>query len=194
MHIDFTQVTSKEMKLSDLAGQLNAADLRTASNESVDRILGLLDGLTDADVVFEPTDPEAKDDAAVEGEETIAWSFAHLIAHVTSSSEEGAAFSSMLARGFPAAERPRHETPWRDITTIEQCKQRLEESRRMRLAYLDTWPDEPHLDVVRQGMSERFEAFTGQLNAIGAFLLGLWHEIGHYAQMEDVRGQSLNGR
>ena len=81
-----------------------------------------------------------------------------MIAHVTASSEEGAAFSSLTARGIPASERPRYETPWRDITTVEQVIQRLEESRRMRHAYLDTWPDNPHLDVYREISQSNFHA------------------------------------
>ena len=142
-------------------------------------------------MTFDPTDENANDPYAKEGEETIGWSLAHLIAHVTASSEEGAAFSSLLARGVEASERPRYETEWKEITTVVQCVQRLEESRRMRNAYLDTWPDVPHLDVYRAGMSERFEAWTGKMNAIGSFLLGLGHEVGHMEQMQAVRTQAL---
>lgn len=190
MHIDFAPVKSKEIKYADLAAQVTRDDLRIASDESIDYMLSLIADLDDAAIVFEPVDDSANDPYATDGEEGIAWNVAHLIAHVTASSEEGAAFSSVLARGFAQSERPRFETPWRDITTKAQCVQRLEESRRIRNAYLDTWPDQPHLDVFRAGMSERFEAATGGLNAIGCFLLGLGHEVGHHAQIVDAITQA----
>ena len=192
--IDFSPVQADEMKIADLAKQTSKEDLLNSSNESIDRMLALLVNATDADIIFDPTDEGANDPYATEGEETIGWSLGHLIAHVTASSEEGAAFSSVLARGHALAERPRYETPWRDITTVAQCVQRLEESRRMRNAYLNTWPDEPHLDVIRAGMSEGFVNWTGPLNAIGCFLLGLGHELGHFAQIKEVHNQAIVAR
>jgi len=193
--IDFTPLRDGTIKYLDYIEQENITidTLRDLTNESIDYLLSLADGLTDADVVFDPEDANANDPYAVEGEENIGWNFAHLIAHVTASSEEGAAFSSLLARGVPATERPRYETPWRDITTIEQVLQRLEESRRMRHAYLDTWPDAPLLDVYRE-ISPRFIEKRGNLNAPGAFLFGLSHEVGHYDQIKEVREQALKAR
>lgn len=190
MILDFSKVDNKDLKLIDFASDFNLDDLRKASNESIDYLLDLISDLDDADIVFEPIDEGADDPYAVEGEEHIGWSIAHLIAHVTASSEEGAAFSSLLARGIPAKERPRYETPWRDITTKAQCVQRLEESRRMRLAYLSTWPDEPHLEVYRD-VSERFTAHFGEMNATAALLFGLMHEHGHYDQIKEVIAQAL---
>lgn len=192
--IDFTPWFNKEKKLDELGLNLTIDDLRNATNESIDYLLSLLDGLTDADVAFEPNDPEAHDEYATEGEEHIGWTIGHLIAHTTASSEEGAAFSSLLARGVEEIKRPRYETPWRDMNTVESCVQRLEESRRIRLAYLDTWPDMPHFDNYRGGVSERFVAYFGNLNAIGAFLMGLSHEVGHYDQIIDAKQQALAAR
>ncbi len=193
--IDFTPMREGELSFMDYAMRENIgpADLRTLSDESVDFLLGQLDGLTDADIVYEPEDPDASDPFAVEGEEEIGWNFGHLIAHVTASSEEGAALSSLLARGVPASERPRYETPWRDMLTVAQVRQRLEESRRMRNAYLETWPQAPLLETVRV-ISERFTARFGHMNAPAAFLFGLSHEVGHYAQIEEVRRQALAAR
>ena len=193
--IDFSPISDGQLSCLDYAQQENitAADLKTYSDESIDFLLSLTEGLADADIVFQPEDPEAHDPFAVEGEESIGWSFGHLIAHVTASSEEGAAFSSLLARGIPAAERPRYETPWRGIATAAQARQRLEESRRMRNAYLQTWPDVPFLDVHRV-ISERFTERFGNMNAPAAFLFGLWHEVGHYDQIKDVRQQALTAR
>ena len=193
--IDFSPMRDGELSYLDYAARENigAAELKRLSDESVDFLLDLLDGLRDADIVFDPEDPNADDPFAVEGEEEIGWNFGHLIAHVTASSEEGAALSSLLARGVPASERPRYETPWRDIKTVARVRQRLEESRRMRKAYLETWPDAPLLDVCRV-VSERFSARFGEMNAPAAFLFGLSHEVGHYEQIEEVKRQALAAR
>lgn len=191
--LDLGKMFEEKKKPLEVAQALTLDDLRAYTNESIDTLLGFLDGLTDADVTFDPVDPLADDPYAVEGEEKIGWSLAHLVVHVTSSSEEGAAFSSLLARGVPASERPRYETDWKTVTTHAQCVQRLEESRRMRLAYLDTWPDVPFLDVYRQ-TSDRFKELFGELNAPAAYIFGLAHEVGHYDQFRDVRQQALNAR
>lgn len=183
----------EDKKMIDLAADVTLDDLRAATNESIDHLLSVFDGLTDEDVVFEPHDPDAHDPHAVAGEEQIGWTLGHLVAHVTASSEEGAAISSFLARGIPTAERPRYETPWREMTTLAKVRQRLEESRRMRLAYLDTWPDEPFLDVYRD-VSPRFTEKVGLMNAPASYLWGLRHEVDHYGQFEDVKQQALAAR
>jgi len=190
MSLDFNRLTEDGLLMIDLAKDIHMDDLREATNRSIDTLLSFFDGLDDAAVVFDPHDPDAHDPNAIPGEEHIGWSLAHLVAHVTASSEEGAAISSLLARGVITSERPRYETPWREITTLAHCIQRLEESRRMRLAYLDTWPDTPHLDVYRD-VSERFTAKVGLMNAPAAFLFGLRHEVGHYDQFRDVREQAV---
>lgn len=190
MPIDFSPIERGELKMLELSHAVSLDDLRQAHAESVDWMLALVAGLDDADVIFDPIDEEAHDPFAKEGEENIGWSLAHLIAHVTASSEEGAAFSSLLARGIPAEERPRYETPWQDLKTQAQVVQRLHESKRIRLAYFDTWPDAPFLEVYRK-TSERFTERFGLLNATASALFGLSHEVGHYAQMEDVKRQAL---
>ena len=193
--IDFTPMREGDLSYKDYAARekLGPAELRSLSDESIDFLLSLLDGLTDDDIVFDPEDPDANDPFAVEGEEEIGWNFGHLIVHVTASSEEGAALSSLLARGVAASERPRYETPWRDMQTVAQARQRIEESRRMRNAYLDTWPQAPLLDTVRV-VSERFTARFGEMNAPAAFLFALSHEVGHFEQMEEARRQALAAR
>lgn len=191
MQINFAPVNSGSMKLLAFAARFSPADLRAATNASVDAMLDLIAPLSDADVVFEPHDPDAHDPFAVAGEEHIGWNIAHLIAHVTASSEEWAAYSSILARGivYPAEPRLRYETPWKDITTKAQCVQRLEESRRIRLGYLDAWPDAPRLDVLRE-LSPRFVERFGQMNAPTCFLFGLKHEIEHLPQMIEAARQA----
>jgi hypothetical protein len=194
MIIDFTPL-KKGGKVLDLAAQYSLTEMRAASEESLAIIHDIIADLDDAAVTFDPEDPEANDPHAVPGEEHIGWNLAHLIAHVTASTEEWAAYSSILARGitYPADPRLRYETPWREITTRAQCIQRLEESRRIRNAYLDTWPDKPHLDVYRE-LSPRFVARLGEFNAPACFLFGLSHEFGHHDQMREVRRQALEAR
>lgn len=193
--IDFSPMRDGDVSFINFAAQeqMGPAELQALSDESINYLLGLVKGLSDADIVFEPVDHEADDPFAVEGEETIGWNFGHLIAHVTASSEEGAALSSLLARGVAASERPRYETPWREMTSVAHVRQRLDESRRMRNAYLQTWPDAPLLDVKRV-VSERFTARFGEMNAPAAFLFALSHEVGHYEQIEEVRRQALAAR
>lgn len=195
MKLDLTPLIKREVKPIDFAAALGVEDLRRAANESIDFMLDLIADLNDADVVFEPHDPDADDPYAVAGEEHIGWSVAHLIAHVTASTEEWAAYSSILARGVPYTKEPRlrYETPWRDITTKAQCVQRLEESRRMRLAALDMWPDAPDLHTTRE-LSERFIEKLGEMNAPASFLFGLMHEIEHHAQLVDAATQARAAR
>jgi hypothetical protein len=193
--IDFSGVDNKTQKVYDIAPNYTVDDLRRASNESIDFMLDILRDLTDADVTFDPVDPLADDPYAKEGEEKIGWNLAHLVVHVTATSEEWAAYSPILARGiaYPSEPRLRYETEWQTVTTHSQCVQRLEESRRMRLAALDMWPDTPNLDVKRE-LSPRFAEYAGPINAPAAFLFGLYHEHQHRGQFEDVRQQALAAR
>lgn len=195
MRINYKLVDERELTLLELSARYSVDDLRAATNESINTILDIIAGMNDADVIFDPIDPNAHDPYAVPGEEKIGWNIAHLVAHVTASSEEWAAYSSLLARGitYPAEPRLRYETAWRAILTKAQCVQRLEESRRIRLAYLDTWPDEPHLHVFRQ-LSERFVERFGPMNAPAAFLFGLMHEVNHHEQFREVARQALAAR
>jgi hypothetical protein len=125
------------------AASLSLEQLRLLTEASVERMLALLDGATNADVVFVPDDPEANDG------------------------------------------RPRYETPWESITTIGQCRQRLEESRRIRVASLGMWPDEPHLEngYIAWGTS-------GWVNAKGIFVWGLAHDADHEGQMRKILEQT----
>ncbi len=193
--IDFSPVETREMQILEFASTFTVDDLRRVTNQSIDTMLSLIDGLTDADVTFDPIDEHADDPHAVPGEENIGWSLAHLVAHVTASSEEWAAYASILARSipYPADPRLRYETPWQDITTHAQCIQRLEESRRIRLGYLDTFPDNPNVEIQRE-LSPRYVEVFGEMNALACFLFGLYHEVGHFEQFREVRRQALESR
>jgi len=189
--LDFTPVRRKEKTMLELTSGLIVADLHKLTNEMVDTQLALIAGATDADVVFEPSDPDAKDEAAVTQDEVnMAWTLGHVVVHTTASAEEYAFTAAELARGVPLHGRSRYETHWTAIHTIAECRQRLEESRRMRHALLDAWPDEPHLDVL---YTPNFEG-AKPVNAIARFCGGLSHDDSHLAQIQDIVRQARAAR
>lgn len=185
--LNFQPVPDKEVRIDQLCADLNVDDLRRLTNEMVDAMLGLIAGCTDVDVVFTPEDPAAEDTYAADPEEALLpWTLGHVIVHATASSEESAFLAAELARGVPhRADRSRYEVPWQAVTTIEQCRQRLEESRRMRLASLELWPDRPHLDNL-------FPSFRGDqhYNPIVRFVFGLWHDDSHLGQIAEIVRQA----
>jgi hypothetical protein len=75
------------------------------------------------------------------------------------------------------------------VTTIAQCRQRLEESRRMRLASLDMWPNEPYLDNSYRPRPDR-----EPINAVGRFVGGLRHDDSHLEQIAKIIGQAHAAR
>ena len=188
--LDFKTVRARRTTMLDLAAGLTKDDLRALTNEMIDTVHGLIKDATDADVVFQPIDPEAKDDAAAtEAEKDIAWSLGHVIVHITASSEEAAFLATEMARGVANHGRSRYETYWETVKTIEQCRARLEESQRMRLAMIDVWPDEPHVDVLYEPYSN-----AGQRNCHAQFIGGLSHEDSHLGQLEEIMRQSKAAR
>jgi hypothetical protein len=78
--------------------------------------------------------------------------------------------------------------PWPTITAIEAARQRLDESQRMILATLASWPDEPRLEVVytTSGGSVR--------NAPARFLGGLMHADSHLEQVSEILRQARVAR
>lgn len=189
--IDFSQVQQEGVLFYDFAQRFTVEQMRAATLHSIGRLLDLVRPLNDAQVTFAPDDPNANDPFAPEHERYLGWSVAHLVMHVTASSEEWAGIASILARGIPYPREPRlrYETDWHVVTTQAQVIQRLEESRRMRLAYLDAFPDKPHYDVF-QDISERWIARNGRVNARAAFLQGLRHEVGHWEQIQEAARQA----
>jgi hypothetical protein len=188
--LDFEAVRDNRITFPDLVAGLTREDLRDLTNEMVDTLSELIAGCTDADVTFVPEDPEAEDPyAATEKEVHLAWNLGHVIAHTTASAEESAALAAELARGVEYHGRSRYEIPWQKMVTMAQCRQRLEESRRMRLASLAMWPDEPHLDNV-------YEPWPGapQVNATGRFVLGLMHDDSHIVQLAEIVRQARAAR
>jgi DinB superfamily len=165
-------------------------DLRRLTMELLDDVRKMLRRCVDADVTFMPVDPSAHDAAATsEDEAAIAWTLGHIIVHMTASAEESAALASELARGVAYHGRSRSEVPWREVTTVAQCRARLDESRRMRLASLSTWPDTPHLEntyAPREGARE--------LGPVTRFLSGLRHDADHLDHLRDVISQARDFR
>ncbi len=189
MLIDFSPVREGGMKLLEFSARFTFHDLRLAINAYVDATLDLLADCDDAMLTYEPHDEGAHDPFATESDQHIGWNLAHLVLHVTASLEEGAAFCSVLGRGISLGGRLRYEPDWRAFTTRDQVIARLEECRRMCLAYLDTLPELPHLDVYRE-LPEPVAEHFGKLNAPANMLLGLRHWDDHIAQMQDAKAQA----
>ena len=188
--IDFEKYQRKEISMHKLTVDLSHKDLTIQSNEMIDNIMDLIAGCEDSDVTFIPDDPHAYDNAAASDEEiTMPWTLGHVIVHTTASAEEAAAIAAELARGVPfRGGRSRSEVHWSTIATIDQCHHRLEESRRMRLASLDMWPDKP--DLKNFLVNHRSE----EVSAIGSFMSGLTHEFSHIEQIRDIVDQAHRSR
>jgi hypothetical protein len=187
MIVDFTPIKQPEATVADIQNDYNHQDLIDATNEMIDQTIALIKDLPDWAVTFEPEDPDANDPgAATEAEIHMPWTLGHVIVHTTASAEEGAAHGATLARGAAVRGRNRYETPWTEMQTIAQLIERLEESRRIRLAYLNAWPDAPHYD----NLYTRREDYFGALNCVGYTLVGLNHEMDHWDQIQDIVAQA----
>jgi hypothetical protein len=187
--LDFTIVKNGTKTFSEMARDLTVTDLRKLTNEMIDTMLSIVADATDEDVVFVPQDPNADDPFGIPEEKNLVWTLGHVAVHTTASSEESAALALTLARGLIPEGRSRYEVPWRSVHTIDQVCHRFEESRRMRLAMLDAWPDEPHLEVT-YAPSPRF----GSYNATSRFLMGLYHDDDHLGQLREIMRQVHEAR
>ena len=176
--VDVAAVIETRRTLIDETAGVGPDDLRALTVELYDRLVDLTAGIDDGSVVFVPADPDA-DPAGGPG-----WTLGHVVAHLTAGLEEGAAQGCTLARGAEITGRPRYETPWEEIRTAAQVRQRLAESRRMALAFLDAWPDAPHLDNVHG------HPFFGPMDAVSHHAMGINHARGHLAQVAEIRGQA----
>jgi DinB superfamily len=183
--LDFTPVRDKTLSFTDLCRDLTKTDLYTLTNEMIDTMLAIIATATDEDVVFTPEDPEANDTFGIPEEKDLSWTLGHVIMHVTASAEESAALALTLARGLPVEGRSRYEVPWGTVHSVAQLHHRLEESRRMRHAMLDAWPDEPHLDMTYTPYSR-----LGPINAVTRFVLGLSHDDAHLEQLRNIMRQA----
>lgn len=188
--INLAYLTERKVTFAKLVAELTSADLCALTNQMIDRQLALIAGCDDAAVIFVPDDPQADDPYAAEpAEAKLAWTLGHVIVHVTATSEETAFIAAEMARGVVREGRSRYETPWETVTTIAQCRARLEESRRLRLATLDVWPNPPHLDVTIP-----YRRLPEPVNPIGRFVMGLLHDADHLGQIEDIVRQAQTAR
>lgn len=188
--IDFSPVQNRQLRIQEMARDLTIGDLGAMTNEMIDTVLALIAHCRSEDVTFMPADPKAHDRYAAKDEEiSIPWTLGHVIVHITASAEESAFLAAELARGVPFHGRSRYEVPWETVTTIAQCRERLEESRRMRLASLELWPDMPDLENVYSPYKG-----VGRIGAKERFLLGLKHDADHLGQIEDIVGQAKAAR
>lgn len=188
--LNFQACREEEITFPELVAGLTTDDLRDLTNEMIEQLLERIANCVDADVTFEPVDPKANDPYAVTPEELhMPWTLGHVIVHTTASAEESAAIAAELARGVAYHDRSRHEVPWTEVQTIAGCRQRLEESRRMRLASLRMWPDAAHLE-------NEYQAWANgpTVNAVGRFVLGLMHEESHLEQIAEIVRQARAAR
>lgn len=188
--LDFGPVHRGEMPMDVRAAGLSRSDLARASDALCDLHLALIADAIDEDVSFTPVDPAADDDfgdATAEPRE--AWTLAHVIAHVTASSESSAFLALGLARGVIPSSRARTEVPWRSLTTVHALRHRYQESRRMRLAMLDAWPDRPDME----SSYIPWEGFP-PYNCVTRFIGGLWHEDQHTGQFAEIMRQARAAR
>lgn len=185
--IDFAPVRAKAITLRQLVEHLSRDDLKQQTNETIDQMLELIAGCKDSDVTFVPLDPEANDKFAVNPDEVgLSWTLGHVIVHVTASAEESAYLAAELTRGVPyRGGRSRYEVPWQSVTTIAQCRARLEESRRMRLASLDLWPNPPNLNN-----SYTRDSQSDPINGVMRFVMGLQHDDSHLEQIKKILQQA----
>ncbi len=187
--VDFAAVGRGETTLAELARNLTVQDLHDLTDEMIDLMLNITASTTDVDVVFVPTDSNANDEFGKAEDQGLAWTLGHVVVHATASSEEAAALASALARGVVPEGRSRSEVPWETMQTALHIRERLEESRRMRHAFLHTWPAAPHLDVTYTPIP-RF----GPLNATARFMLGLFHDDAHLDQLSEIMRQAEAAR
>jgi len=186
--LDFAPVNAYDIPMDRFVQEWNPTtdELARLTDASIAAFLALLTDASDADVVFVPDDPAASDTAAANpGKRVLAWTVAHNVVHATASGEEYATVAAELARGISFHGRPRFETAWQAVTTVAHCRDRLEESRRIRLASLRMWPDAPNLDTGYAPWQQ-----SGWVNAQGIFAWGLAHDQSHLTQVSNILAQA----
>lgn len=188
--IDYHQLGDRNLPLADITDGQTKDDLRQLVNDMIDAQLDMIAHCVDADVTFTPQDEAADDPHASSADEVgMAWTLGHVIVHCCASAEESTFLAAELARGVANHGRSRFEPHWSTIKTIRQCREALEESRRMRLATLEVWPRQPNLD-------NRYEVWSGGpiANAMELYVSGHVHEYSHFDQIRDIVQQAAAAR
>jgi hypothetical protein len=188
--LDFGPVHRREKTSQDLAADLSREELAELTREMCDLQLEAIRDAVDEDVDFVPEDAEANDTFAAKPEDVgLSWTLGHVVVHTTASAEESAALAFTLARGLSVEGRSRYEVPWEGVSTAAFIRGRIEESRRMRLALLAAWPDQPHLENF-------YSPYEGRppMNALGRFVSGLSHDASHLEQIRKIMIQARGRR
>lgn len=188
--IEFKYLGDNSLQPADITDGQTQDDLRQLVNDIIDAQLSMIADCMDADVVFTPIDKAADDPHAVsEAEVGMAWTLGHVIVHCCASSEESTFLAAELARGVENHGRSRYEPHWSTIKTVQQCREALEDSRRMRLATLEVWPQQPDLD-------KRYEVWPGGpiANAMELYVVGHIHEYSHFGQIGEIVRQAQAAR
>ena len=179
--IDFAAIRAGKSNVQEVADTFTLDDLRHAVEFSIHTMLAHIASCTDADVSFMSLDPETREELRDANSERLGWNLSHVIVHATATGEASAFAALDLARGISLQGVSRYEVPWTTLTTIEQCRQRLNESLRMRFATLSAWPDQPHLANLYTPYPG-----AGNLNAKGLFILGLEHDDVHQQHLAKI--------
>jgi DinB superfamily len=179
MPLNLEAFSTGKITFAELVRDISHADLYTLTDEYFATVESIVASATDADLAFVPHDPAAQDPNEQ------GWTLPNVITHFTSSCEESAAAAAMLARGVLVESRLRYEVPWETLQHAQQLHDRLTESRRICRAFLDAWPDAPHLDLT----ITRIPRF-GPMNAIGLHILGLLHLSSHLDQLRETMRQA----
>lgn len=196
------RVLEGKTSYADVVREVRPVDLQMKTEQFFDTVQSIIAEATDAAVMLVPSDPHAESApetameiiAAKEGRwsppETsegvkLGWTLGHVVAHVTAILEDGMACAAMLARGAEFKGRLFYQVPWESMTTAEQVQARLRESRRICLALLDAWPDQPHLETTVIRIPE-----IGPLNAIGIGMSGIFHGPMHLDQLREIIRQA----
>ena len=179
--IDFSAIRSGKAKYADLISPIGSKDLRPYTDKAFEAVRSSISSATDGVVTFVPQDSQSTED------DEHGWTLAHVIAHLTAVLEGDAAIASVLARGvqIESGLRLLYETPWEEIQTVPQVQARLAESQRICNAYLNTWPEQPHLDT-----TVTLGPLLGPLNAIGIHMFAIGHVYMHYEQLKEIVRQA----
>lgn len=176
----FSAMYDGQQSYRELIGDIPIADLYKITEDVFETIQACIAEADDQAVNFVPKEAETDEDG---------WTLSKVISHLTATIEECTALSSMLARGIEAATevRLRHEVPWQTIQDKQALEARLQESRKMSLASFQTWPDQPHLDLL---VGIPGHDAMGPINAIGTSMLGLFHAQTHIEQIREIIRQA----
>lgn len=180
MKIDLDAVYTGQVSYAEMMREVQHADLYRMTDELFDALESILAQATDAAVLFVPRDPAASDHSEQ------GWTLSHVVTHLTATLEEAAVTAAMLARGVQVEERLRSETPWQKLSTLPMVQARLQESHRTCRAFLDVWPDIPHLNVTMTLIP-----LLGPIDAVGVCALGIAHGQGHLDQLRETVRQYI---